>query len=61
MTTIFIRPVEGRRVRLPESTEVVTAEIAVEDSIYWQRRLADGDVTLVPQGTTTNSNAKKEG
>ena len=61
MTTVIIRPVEGRRVRLPASTEVVTAEMTVEDSPFWQRRIADGDVTTPPKDAPANANAKKEG
>ena len=47
MTTIIVRPVEGRRVRMPVSSEIITVEIAVEDAPFFRRRIADGDLVLV--------------
>lgn len=47
MTTITIAPVEGRRVRIPLSTEIITQEITVEQNAFWLRRVADGDLVIV--------------
>lgn len=58
MDRVQLRPAEGRRVRIPESGELLPAEgMEVEMTMYWQRRLADGDAEPVPAKRT----AKQEG
>lgn len=45
---IFVKPVEGRRVRDPSTLQLLPAEGDSKAAIsFWYRRIADGDVTLV--------------
>ncbi len=48
MSVRLIKPIEGKRVRDPETGAVVTAAgVRVPEPIgtYWDRRVRDGDVT----------------
>jgi hypothetical protein len=51
MKRVLVKPVEGRRVRIPNSNKVLTPEGAfvVLDS-YWLRRVEAGDVTVQTDG-----------
>lgn len=47
MTQIFVRPRDGLVLRLPEGVGTLPAEgMAVERSLFWDRRIADGDVLV---------------
>lgn len=49
---MLIRAVAGRRVRHPETGDLVTDEpMHVDETAFWWRRVADGDVELVTQST----------
>lgn len=63
-----IRPVEGRRVTMLDSREILTRPASVQESPFWLRRLADGDVELddtpeaeIPAPPPASANRKKEG
>lgn len=48
---IFVRPKAGLLVPDPATKDFLPEEgRSVESSIYWKRRIADGDVTIDPQG-----------
>lgn len=58
MQHIFVRPRDGLVLRMPEGFGTLPAEgMEVEDSLYWRRRIADGDVLL---GPAPASKPKKE-
>lgn len=44
---IYVRPVEGRRVRDPQTRVVLTAPCRKPRNSYWLRRIAQGDVVEV--------------
>lgn len=46
MDRIFIRPATGLVVRMPEGGTLPAEGMEVEHSLFWRRRLADGDVVL---------------
>lgn len=47
---IKVKPKEGLKVVMPDTSRDLPKEGAVvESSTYWHRRLADGDVTLVEE------------
>jgi len=47
MTRIFVKPVEGRRVKDPRTRELLRDLGAwVPKDSYWTRRIKDGDVTV---------------
>lgn len=49
MAIVFVRPGEGRRVRMPETGEIVPAEgMSVTLDMFVARRLADGDLVAAP-------------
>lgn len=56
MTTVTIRCAEGRQVPMPDGTEVPPhggeARITVPRDMFIQRRLAAGDVVIVPAEPT---------
>ncbi len=56
---IFVRPAEGRRVRLPGDGSPIPAEgMEVDRDIFVVRRLADGDlVEVTPKATGKGSNS----
>ena len=61
MSKLFIKAVLGRTVFVPGSAAQVPSEgIEVEDSIFWQRRIDDGDVLLAkaPKSQPTGSPGK---
>lgn len=61
MSNIFVKAVDGRVVFIPSSTTTVPAKgIDVEDSLFWQRRIDDGDVELSPKSNRTAANADKD-
>jgi hypothetical protein len=54
-----IRPVEGRRMRHPETKKVIPVEgRSVAWNSYWQRALNAGDIELVPDVAPPASAAK---
>lgn len=60
MSNIFVKSVEGRVVYIPGSTTIVPVKgIDVEDSLFWQRRIDDGDVELATKSNRT-ANADKD-
>ena len=64
MTQIFVRPANGLLIRLPDGAGHLPAEgMEVENSLYWQRRLADGDVIAAAGEAASGpaSKPKKEG
>ena len=47
---IFIKPKEGLKVVKPETAQHLKAEGEhVEQSTYWLKRIAEGDVTLIEE------------
>ena len=61
MSVITIAPDEGRRVRLPDSADIITEEMRVEETTYFRRKIADGDLTLVEaKPVAAPANARKE-
>ena len=48
MDRILIRPVGNRKVRMPEGGFLPEEGMDVPRDLFWQRRLADGDVEIVP-------------
>jgi hypothetical protein len=59
---IMVRPAEGRRVRLDDGRRLTTANTppggeSVEWSIYIQRRINCGDLTVVSNQSSVVSNA----
>lgn len=54
---LFLKPVEGRRVRREDGPLLDEAGELVSPSPYWERRLADGDVEITkapkPEKTET--------
>lgn len=48
-TRVHVKPAEGRSVRMPErNMALLPAEgQPVPHNMYWQRRIADGDVVIV--------------
>lgn len=47
MTTLTVRPAEGRRVRHPETGELLAGPVALPRDTWLIRRLADGDLEAV--------------
>jgi hypothetical protein len=43
---IFVRPREGLVLRLPEGGTLPAEGMEVERSLFWDRRIADGDVLV---------------
>lgn len=63
MQHIFVRPANGLPIRLPDGAGHLPAGgMQVENSLYWQRRIADGDVTQAeaPQEFPLPAKPKKE-
>lgn len=48
MERIHIWPRAGRSVRMPEGGHLPEEGLEVETSLFWQRRIADGDVVVAP-------------
>lgn len=44
MDLIFVRPREGLAIRMPDGAPLPAEGAEVEPGLYWQRRIADGDV-----------------
>ncbi len=68
MRRIFIKPIDGRRPVFPSSRRPVPEKgIEVNTSIYWDRRAADGDLTISdpkpakPARATRSAGAAEEG
>lgn len=60
MKTLRIQPAPGRRVRQPHPPcAVIQGAIDVPDSSYWRRRLAAGDVELVPPPAQVKAESPK--
>jgi hypothetical protein len=66
VSTIYVQAVPGTRVPLEQkSREYVTDEkaVEVEESAYYHRRIADGDLVIVAQDASaedkSNSKTKK--
>jgi hypothetical protein len=58
MTQIFVRPANGLVLRLPDGAGTLPAEgMEVERSLFWDRRIADGDVLV---GSPHATAAKKK-
>lgn len=55
-----IKLTPGRAVRYPDNGMLLPEDAAVEvpDSIFWRRRLRDGDVRLVQEPTEKTKGAK---
>lgn len=56
-----IKPVAGRKVRLPDTAEILPEKgLSVTWNAYWQRRLDDGDIILVAsaKGSAPATNVK---
>jgi hypothetical protein len=47
MSTLRLKPAEGRRVRLHDGRLMPAEGWEVEDDAIWRRRLRDGDVVVV--------------
>jgi hypothetical protein len=45
---VLVKPVEGLRVRQPNGQLLPAEGKAVNHSIYWQRRINEGDVVALP-------------
>lgn len=48
MQRATLRPAGGLTVPMPDGTALPASGLAVDLDIYWQRRLAEGDVEHVP-------------
>lgn len=46
MDLIFVRPREGLAIRMPDGAPLPAEGAEVEPGLYWQRRIADGDVLV---------------
>lgn len=58
---ITVKPKQGLLIVDPELRTTLPAEgCAVNDAPYWQRRIADGDVELVPTAPAAPVTAEKE-
>lgn len=44
---MIVKPVPGRRVRDPDTMAILQDETEVPNTSFWQRRLVEGDVSLV--------------
>lgn len=44
MARIYVKPAEGRRVRLPDGSIIPAEGAEVEHDVFIRRRLADGDL-----------------
>jgi hypothetical protein len=58
MTMIYVKPTAGRRVMDPNQippAPLPAAGTLVEKSIYWDRRLKDGDVEVVSKAAAPSS------
>jgi len=57
---VKIKLTPGRAVRDPDNGMLLPEDAAVEvpDSIFWRRRLRDGDITRVQQSTEKNKGEK---
>lgn len=51
MSHIIVSPAPGRRIRVPETGQIITPETPVIDSLYYRRRIAEGDLVEVIQTT----------
>lgn len=45
---IFVRPRDGLVLRMPEGGTLPAEGMEVARSLFWDRRIADGDVSVVP-------------
>lgn len=45
---ILVTPAPDRRVRKPDGQLLAADGERVEPNSYWQRRIADGDVVVIP-------------
>lgn len=48
MDRVTIRPIAGLAVPMPGGGMLPAEGLEVERDLYWQRRIADGDVEIVP-------------
>lgn len=63
MAQIFVKPRPGMLVNSPDHPIIgfLPEEGAeVENSIYWRRRIADGDVEVLAQSATEETDEKTE-
>ena len=61
MTILHVKPAEGRAVLDPRTRKPLPpAGRRVEVDAYWRRRLADGDIVIVPAGASTGAPADAE-
>ena len=51
MKHIVVTPAPGRRIRVPETGAIIHGEMPVVDSLYYRRRIAEGDLVEVVQTT----------
>jgi hypothetical protein len=59
--TTRVYPVEGRRIRHPETGELIPPEgLEVPRGGYWLRRILDGDLTEAPPAPPVPVKTKKE-
>ena len=59
MTILHVKPVEGRAVLDPRTrAPLPPAGRRVEVDAYWRRRLADGDIVIVPNGVPAGAPAE---
>lgn len=54
----FLRPADGLKVRHPDGRHLGNDGERVEDSSYWQRRVAAGDVVEVEKSSPAEAAAK---
>lgn len=46
MSKLFLRPATGLAVPMPDGTALPPDGGWAEDNLYWQRRIAEGDVAI---------------
>lgn len=57
---MFVKPKDGLSVRDPVKGTLLPAEGAeVRDSVFWRRRLRDGDVSVVEKTSATSTSETK--
>ena len=61
MSEIYVRPANGLVLRMPDGGTLPAEGMQVEPSLFWQRRLADGDVVAGEPPAPPAKPIKKEG
>ena len=60
MAKIFIKPIDGLKVKTPEGGYIKDDGQYVESSVYWRRRIRFGEVELAKEKKQDKPEPKKE-